>query len=175
MGADVGTRSPTYRIIAVADLPMPHSLFKCKFRERFRQLRDECGDGQLAAVRFYGQLTDSERASCDYHQFDWAAIARRSVEIIEQVGTEPGRDAVDGAIAESDLPKMEKWFPALIAQVRADLPEWRPIWQRTAPGVRAPLLRCRARGHHRLRLGVTPVARTWCAAARHRSRRRQWR
>ncbi|MGQ0631617.1 MAG: hypothetical protein ACT4P1_11275 [Sporichthyaceae bacterium] len=99
-----------YRIIPIADLPMPHNLSRCKYGDRFRRLSDDCGDGQQAAVRFYEQLTDAERASCDYHAFDWAAVANRSVEIIERLGTEPHEEAVEAAVRDSRLRKMEKWF-----------------------------------------------------------------
>lgn len=97
-----------FRIILVADLPLPRNLFRCDHSERFQALIEALGDDErAAAIKFDEDLTDDERAACHYHRINWVSVADRAVEIIERLGERPNRADLRAAIGEAGLPQQE--------------------------------------------------------------------
>ncbi len=78
------------QVVAVADLPWPHSPSECAHADRFnaiRELYDESFDGHIpAGAHFFLSLNEDALATCRYHQHDWIAIAATSVELLEALG-----------------------------------------------------------------------------------------
>ena len=68
-----------WRVVAVEDLPYPHDLFKCAWRDIHRAAiaAHEAGpDGrQRAFDAFLSEIGDEGVARCPYHEIDWALAA----------------------------------------------------------------------------------------------------
>jgi hypothetical protein len=87
---------PGFEALPVSQLPPPHSMHKCFYEPRFKEIQKEVQaerpdmdwmDQDLeAGRRFVTGLRAEELPSCDYHQADWKAIADESVRILEEIG-----------------------------------------------------------------------------------------
>jgi hypothetical protein len=79
----------TFEVVLVADIPWPHSPFKCRHRDRFDAMsgpraRQDWREGQQSFKAFFATLTDGDADACEYHQVDWSTAAGIAVEILRE-------------------------------------------------------------------------------------------
>jgi hypothetical protein len=91
-----------WSIVAVADLPYPHHLFRCEWQDLHKQLVTEEGDDSAgrrrAFERFVTEIGAAGMASCPCHEGDWTEAARVATEIAAS-GMADFIDAIDARLA----------------------------------------------------------------------------
>lgn len=107
------------RAVSAAELPWPHSLFKCPYAERGKDIARTYPGGrradQTAHAELFAGLTEEEFAACPYHRGDWPAIAEAVLAFAEvNEDEEPERASALYAM-EHLSPRDREWAQRMLS------------------------------------------------------------